>query len=108
MLLQPPVCFHNLVGIGGRCEDLRHQSVRIQCDRRDELLQLFRCLLRGLDRRGGCLNPRGGGGVVPLGRGTLPPPWPPQARKKKKTTKTFFKFYFSYFQCGCASRVLCP
>src|ERR1700722_5660943 len=50
MLLQPPVCFHNLIGIGRRCEDLCHQRIGIQCDRRDELLQLFRRLRRSLDR----------------------------------------------------------
>ncbi len=50
MLLQPPICFHNLIGISGGCEDLRHQGIRVQCDRRDQLLQLFRSLLCSLNR----------------------------------------------------------
>src|SRR3989442_14058684 len=50
MLLYPPVCFDNLVRISGGCENLSNQSIRIQCDRRDELLQLCRRLLRGLNR----------------------------------------------------------
>ena len=50
MLLQPAVRFHNLIGIGSRREDLRNQRVRIQRDRRDELLQLSRGLWRGLNR----------------------------------------------------------
>src|SRR5258708_11391897 len=50
MLLQPPVRFHDLVGIGRGCEDLRNQRVRIQCNRRYELLQLCRSLLRRLNR----------------------------------------------------------
>jgi hypothetical protein len=51
MLLQPAVGFHNLVGIGSSGEDLCYQRIRIQCDRRYQLLQLFWCLLRGLNRR---------------------------------------------------------
>ena len=53
MLLQPTVCFYNLVGIGGRRKDLGHQGIGIQCDRRYHLLQLFRRLWRGLNRRWG-------------------------------------------------------
>jgi hypothetical protein len=51
MLLQPPVCFHDLLGIGSGGEDLRHQSIRIQRDGRYQLLQLFWSLWRGLNRR---------------------------------------------------------
>ena len=51
MLLQPPICFNNLVGIGSSGEDLRHQGIWIQRDRRYQLLQLFRRLWRVLNRR---------------------------------------------------------
>jgi hypothetical protein len=50
MLLHPPVRFHNLLGISRGCEDLRHQSIRMQGDGCDELLQLCRSQLRGLSR----------------------------------------------------------
>jgi hypothetical protein len=49
MLLQPTVCFHNLIGIGGGREDLCQQRIGIQRDRRHKLLQLFWRLLRGLN-----------------------------------------------------------
>src|ERR1700719_404352 len=50
MLLHPAPRFHNLGWIGGGCEDLRDQWVRIQGDRRHQLLHLLRSLLRGLVR----------------------------------------------------------
>ena len=51
VLLHPPVCFDNLVGIGSSRENLCHQSIRIQCDGRYKLLQLCRSLWRLLNRR---------------------------------------------------------
>jgi hypothetical protein len=50
MLLHPPVCFHNLFGIRGGCEDLGNQRIRIQGDGRHELLQLLGGLGRRLSR----------------------------------------------------------
>src|SRR5437868_13097073 len=50
MLLHPAPRFHNLGWIGGGCEDLRNQWVRIQGDRRHQLLHLFGSLLRRLGR----------------------------------------------------------
>ena len=50
MLLHPPVGFHDLLGVGGGGEDLGDERVRIQRDRRDELLELCRRRRRGLHR----------------------------------------------------------
>ena len=52
MLLQPAIGFHDFGRIGRGGEDLRDQRVRVQGDRRDELVQLFRRRLRGLAGRG--------------------------------------------------------
>jgi hypothetical protein len=51
MLLQPSVGFHNLVWIGSSRQDLCYQRIRIQCDRRYQLLQLFWRLWRRLNWR---------------------------------------------------------
>ena len=50
MLLPPPVRFYNLVWISRCREDLRHQRIRIQCDRRNQLLQLVMRQSRILNR----------------------------------------------------------
>ncbi len=50
MLLHPAPSFHNLGWIGGGCEDLCNQWIRIQGDRRHQLLHLFGSLLRRLGR----------------------------------------------------------
>jgi hypothetical protein len=46
VLLQPPVRFYDLVGIGSGRKNLRNQRIWIQRDRRDQLLELFRTLRR--------------------------------------------------------------
>src|SRR6266849_3080169 len=47
MTLNPTVRLDNLRGIGGGGENLRNEGVRVQGDRRDELLQLLRGMLHG-------------------------------------------------------------
>ena len=51
MALHPAVGLDNLGGIGGSGENLRNEGVRVQGDRRDELLQLLRGMLHGRRRR---------------------------------------------------------
>jgi hypothetical protein len=46
MRLHPPVGLDHLLGKRGRRQDLRHQRIRIQRNRRDQLLQLLGSLLR--------------------------------------------------------------
>jgi hypothetical protein len=47
MALHPPVRLDNFLGLGGSGENLRNQGVRVQGDRRDELLQLLSGMLDG-------------------------------------------------------------
>src|SRR5258708_34630659 len=47
MTLHPAVRLDDLSRIGGSSENLRNERVRVQGDRRDELLQLLRGLFRG-------------------------------------------------------------
>src|SRR5882757_3940649 len=42
VLLQPPICFHHFGGIACGGNDLRNQRVRVQRDRRHQLVQLVR------------------------------------------------------------------
>ena len=46
MLLHPSVGLDDLLGKGGRRQDLRHQRIRIERDRRYQALQLLGSLLR--------------------------------------------------------------
>ena len=50
VLLQPILRLDDFVRISCGCQDLRDQRVRVQSDRGNELLQLFRTLLRSLGR----------------------------------------------------------
>jgi hypothetical protein len=48
VLLEPAVSFHNLGRISRRCENLGNQGIRVQCNWRNQLLELFGGLLRDL------------------------------------------------------------
>jgi hypothetical protein len=50
VLLYPSIGFYNLIGISGACQDLCDQGIRIERDRRYQLLEFRRSLLRGLNR----------------------------------------------------------
>jgi hypothetical protein len=51
ILLQPSVRFDNLDGVSRGCQNLGNEFVRVQRDRRHQLLQLFRGYLHRLDYR---------------------------------------------------------
>ena len=50
MTLHPAVRLANLGGIRGSSENLHNECVRVQSDRRNELLELLRGMLRGRGR----------------------------------------------------------
>jgi hypothetical protein len=59
ILLQPLLGLYYLSWISSGRQDLPNQWIRVQCDRRYQLLQLFRALLRRLRRlllRTGCAS----------------------------------------------------